>query len=444
MEDENRDVGYVPMDPCGPMLPPKPPFSASVREIATALLTLILAFCYTGILEENWAPWLGVFTAAFVLLVEFLCYGLVRPKESWVWLGTLLLIVITLIFPCISISKAAGFAVTERVWDNAQDLLFLHAFAIYWVLSRSGRLAGGESGRLLPLDALNGAVVFPFRHFFLKIRSIFYGIKTKVRKKDSARPAQIAGIVIAVLAALWLFATAARLLGEADEGFSSMIGRFTDLFRIDWDGDLIVRIILSLPVGAYLFGLMAGTLREDPDALRESGSRTLDFVAKLRVVSEKLWIVVLALFSALYLVFFFLQGSYLFGAFTRTLPEGFVVAQYARQGFFELCKVMAVNFALLWCVTRSSLPSVRESRLLRIMCAAMLAESMLFAVIALSKLALYIDCFGFTPLRLQSSWLVCVLFAGAAAALVTLLTEKKTFRCWMIFSAVTLALLHLY
>ena len=141
------------------------------------------------------------------------------------------------------------------------------------------------------------------------------------------------------------------------------------------------------------------------------------------------------------LVFFAVQSRYLFGAFTRTLPEGFIVSRYAREGFFELCKVMAVNFALLWLVTRMSRVPVRENRPARILCLILLAESMLFAVVAFSKLALYIDCFGFTPLRLQSSWLVIVLFVGCLAAGRTLLTGKKSFRPWLIFSCVTLSLL---
>ena len=111
-------------------------------------------------------------------------------------------------------------------------------------------------------------------------------------------------------------------------------------------------------------------------------------------------------FCAVYLLFFTVQGSYLFGAFRHRLPVGFTVAQYARQGFFQLCMVMGVNFLLLWLVTHSSRALNRPGR---IMCTVLLEQSILLAVTALSKLALYIACFGFTPLRLQSSWLVCVL-----------------------------------
>ena len=131
----------------------------------------------------------------------------------------------------------------------------------------------------------------------------------------------------------------------------------------------------------------------------------------------------------------------MFGAFTRTLPVDFTVAEYARQGFFELCRVMALNFVLLWLVTRMSKPPVSERKVSLALCVTLLAESILFAVIALSKLALYIDCFGFTPLRLQSTWLALVLLAGCAAALYSLITGRRSCRAWMIFGAVTLSAL---
>ena len=120
------------------------------------------------------------------------------------------------------------------------------------------------------------------------------------------------------------------------------------------------------------------------------------------------------------------------------------MAQYAREGFFELCRVMAINFSLLYLVSRSSARPLREDRVQRIAATLLIAAGMVFAVIAMSKLVLYIMCFGFTPKRLQSSWLVLLLFMGCAACLYSLWTGKKSFKYWMMYGAVSLALLHLY
>ncbi|MBR3294173.1 MAG: hypothetical protein IKI69_07145 [Oscillospiraceae bacterium] len=49
-----------------------------------------------------------------------------------------------------------------------------------------------------------------------------------------------------------------------------------------------------------------------------------------------------------------------------------------------------------------------------------------------------------TPKRLQSLWLICVLACGCICAIVHLITEKKVFRTWMFFSAISLAVLSFY
>ncbi|MCQ2419924.1 MAG: DUF4173 domain-containing protein [Clostridia bacterium] len=441
MENERKDAEIGTPDIFAPFSEEKPVFSANIKEIIAALAMYVLAWCYLG---SPWPQWLAVFTAGFIALTEYLHWNTRRSAESWIWLGCMAVILASILLPELSISRLLGSAQTERVWDLGISEFFLHLYAVYGVLCRSGRLGGENSSRLLPLDALHGFIIFPFKHFFLRIRSVFFGLKQLSPRKKAVNPGQIVIIIAAVLAAIGLFGLAVDLLGQADSSFFDLTDRFVSFFRIKWDPELLIRFFLSLPIGAYLFGLLAGSAREDSAQLQARGERTLQAFDTIRRVPLGIWIAVLAAFSALYAVFFFLQGSYLFGAFTRTLPEGFIVSEYARQGFFELCKVMAVNFALLWCVTRSASQPARKHSALLIMCVVLLAESMLFAVIAFSKLALYIDCFGFTPLRLQSSWLVCVLFTGCICTLIHLLSNRKTFRFLLIFSGVSLAFLHLF
>lgn len=229
--------------------------------------------------------------------------------------------------------------------------------------------------------------------------------------------------MLAAFAALVLLVLAMTQLSAADDTFGELIDDLRLTLTLDLDETWFYRLLASLPVGAYVFGLLAGLGRRTPEDMRGRGAAVMDRLPKLRTVPAGIWAAALGLFSALYLVFFFVQGRYLFGAFTRTLPESFTVAEYARQGFFELCRVMAINFTLFWLVTRTAR---QEQKLIRWMAAALLVQSMLFAVIAISKLALYIDCFGLTPLRVQSTWLVCVLLLGCVCALYTHLTGKKS------------------
>lgn len=265
-------------------------------------------------------------------------------------------------------------------------------------------------------------------------------------KARAGQKGTIPGSIAAALLGAALLYWATCSLAAADSGFEKLAAGVLAFLRPSDPAllsSILGRIALSLPVGAWLYGLLVGALRTAPGTLRGERRRMEEAGKKLRVVPDKIWAVLAAAFIAVYAQFFLLQGSYLFGAFFRRLPEGFIVSEYARRGFFELCRVMAINFALLWLMTRTGRTAMEKYRAGKILCTLLLISSMLFAAVAFSKLALYISCFGFTPKRLQSSWLVSVLFVGCAAAMVSLWTGKKTFRAWMMFSAVTLTLLHL-
>lgn len=423
LEAENAAGGVA-----APVLEENAPFSPTRREIIAAFLLYIGAYIYMGGLK-SWR--LAVFVILFIALTELLNRGKPRSWESWIWLGCTTVITLSLL-----LERAA-------VWEDF-SLLFLHIFAVWWALSRSGGLLAGESGHLLPFDAMNGFALFPFRNFFLRIKTVCYALKGPFRGKKKSKPETVVWTIGALAAAGLLFWLVLRLLVDADKGFAELISHWLlDLdFRID--GEIWLKFLFSLPVGAWLFGLLAGNARAEKEKLRLRGQRINDALNRLGKVPNLVWTLLTALFCLLYLLFFVVQARYLFGAFTRSLPEGFIVSEYARQGFFELCKVMAANFVLLWLVTRLSAKPLRENRAETLLCVILLLESMLFAVIAFSKLMLYISCFGFTPRRLQSSWLVCVLFFGCLCAGYSLLCGKKSFRAWMIFGAVSMALLHLY
>ena len=418
------------------LAPAKPPFSAGRKEVLLAFGMYVLAYVYLG--SGWWA--LPLFAAGFIAAGEYLYRDVKRPWESWVWLACVVVIAGCItwrsLHPNQYDSRLDVQVMQEYAIPSSLAFLALHILAVYWLLCRSGRLTGGESGHLLPLDALYAFVLVPFKNFFLRIRCVLFALKPKQERKVNA--GAVAAAVLAAVVVLVLLVMAMTQLSAADDTFSSLLEGLRDALTLDLDQVWFYRFLLSLPVGAYVFGLLAGLGRETPETMRKHGASAETALPKLRVVPEAVWLAALGVFSVLYLAFFFVQGRYLFGAFTRTLPESFTVAEYARQGFFELCRVMAINFTLFWLVSRTAR---RESGAVRWMAAALLIESMLFAVVALSKLALYIDCFGFTPKRLQSTWLVCVLLFGSACALYTHLTGRKSMRIWMIFGAVTLALL---
>lgn len=398
------------------------PFRSDRAEKLALPLSFVLGYLYVVLFWYTSAAQtqhllLTAFTVLFCTGTELLFRCEKASAESLVWLVCLLTVLASI--------------VTERcrVWGG-WSILFLHGFAVYWLLARANRLSEGQSGRLFALDLLRGFLTTPFSNFFLRIRVMLDTLRTRRRSNWA--------VGIAAVLALALLVAAVNLLSAADHAFAAMTAGLRQLLRIRRLPEIGERLLFSLPVGAYLFGLALGTRRVKKASLQARTARLDGTLVRLRRVPEMVWCVLTGCFCAVYLLFFTVQGSYLFGAFRHRLPDGFTVAQYARQGFFQLCMVMGVNFLLLWLVTRSSRTLTHPGR---IMCTALLVQSILLAVTALSKLTLYISCFGFTPLRLQSSWLVCVLLAGCAAWLVSLWTARRTCRAWLLFSGSTLALL---
>ena len=130
-------------------------FSATAKERLLALLSYPAAFLYVcAILAEGKTIRIlfAVFTLVFCLGVEYAHRTVRAGWERWVWLGCMAL--------CIIYPLWGG----DEVWDGWSSL-FAHGFAIYYVLCRANVLLEGRTSHLLPLDALWGAVVFPFSRF---------------------------------------------------------------------------------------------------------------------------------------------------------------------------------------------------------------------------------------------------------------------------------------
>ncbi len=411
------------------------PFIVSGAEIIFSLLSYIAAYCYVHLFFNDIGKWTDaadpvwravpviVFAVAAVLILN---RKKKAPAESWFWLACLLAVTGAFIFRI------------YFVWNEAQLFLFIHGLIVWWTLSRSETFLEGGSGHFLPMDGINGFFVIPFRYFFLRIRSWIKGAG-KALAQSKGRRQNIWWIAGALVLSLLLFFGAVRLLSQADSRFAEYLKGLTDWLRID--PEVLGYIVFSLPAGAYIYGLIGGSARMEKDLLIRQKSALERFLRAIRRVPAVFWAVIILLFSVLYIAFFCLQAGYFLGAFTHTLPEDYIVSQYAREGFFELCRVMALNFALLWLVTRMNDADSKNSRLLKMSCLLLLIESLLFSVIAASKIALYVSDFGWTPKRVQSLWLAAVLAAACIAWAINLLDGRKTMKPWLMFSAGTLCAL---
>ncbi len=415
-------------------------FDTTLAEKIVAWLTIPLCYCYVTAYYELPEVAAKIWITVFVL--GFLAFGIAlhrkerRRIESFLWIGIeLILLAVYLFGPLPFPWWAEPYTASSRVWEDWHLVLFLHLFAVYWLLSRSNRLAEGETSHMFVWDGITGFFVLPFKNIYLLITTVISTFKRN-KKKDKKRVGlAILFSLIAVSIGLVLLITALRLLGQADRNFADVLTKIDEFLRFRLDWAVVWRLFLAVHVGTYVYGMLGGSFREEKERFVHRGDLVKRFVEKLRAIPDGVWIGIVAVFTVFYVIFFAVQGSYLFGAFAGTLPEGFSYSTYAREGFFELCRVVLVNFALLWLTFRTCR---KKSTALKIAGTVLVLETILFDAVAFAKLFMYIHEYAFTPLRLQSAWLVTVLGAACICILISILTRKKTAKLWFIFSTVTL------
>ena len=213
----------------------------------------------------------------------------------------------------------------------------------------------------------------------------------KSRKKD------IRYIFLGIVMAVPILLIVLPLLSSADEGFQRILQNSGVYIQEHFLYNL-ARMILALPVAAYLFGSIYGGIHKrntdniDKESLRET-SRAVRIVPNTAITTAMLIV------CAIYLLFIGLQGKYLFSAFAGIRPENFTYAEYARRGFFELCQTAALNLVLLLGANTFSRKGKEGSAVLRWLNVLLSVLTLLLILTAMSKMVLYIAAFGFTIKR---------------------------------------------
>ncbi len=353
-------------------------------------------------------------------------------RESWFWMGCTVLISLCIGFGRCRASEPLAF-------------LALHGFAAYWVVCRAGLLTDRITGPMLPLDAVAAGILAPFGNFFLRIKTLSANLRQQLSEGHPVKWQSWAVSAAVLIIALPILILAASLLGQADAVFGAVWDKLTGWLKLELSVDFLdflFYLILSLPVGAYLWGLV-GSCQERREAWF-SGSRVRFQAEKLRKIPSAAIVVVLCGFVILYLLFFGVQAGHLFGAFYGNVPGSLTAAQYAREGFFQLCAVMSINFGLLAFAARCSQVLLRQHGFLKSFSMVLLIQSLLLATTAAARLWLYITRFGFTPKRLLGSWAVIVLAVGCVLAMADILHPRKVIGKWILFAAAAFSLLCIY
>ncbi|WP_089610291.1 DUF4153 domain-containing protein [Dehalobacterium formicoaceticum] len=336
----------------------------------------------------SWEGWgVTAFTLGYSAVVTryFLKKGIHITRAGWFWLAVVVLT-----------------GVSFSLWSNKglepwrSICLFLSA--VYWVINVTGLPLLGKTSNWLILDGINGLFVIPFRNFGCQYQSIAF-----LGRDRRAEGRKIFSIVLGLLLTLIVVSMVLPLLMKADSGgFAKITGGVTAYFYgMGQDlAQLIFHGILAIPVAAYLFGLVAGSAHKRGwDAFQVEGVEQA--LSALRVLPLATVYTLLGLLCTLYVVFLGSQAPYFFSPFVGERPEGWqVYSEYARSGFFELCRIAAINLSVLAGANIFSKKTGRGGLVLKVLNSLLAVLTLVLIATALSKMAMYIGAYGLSVRRL--------------------------------------------
>lgn len=279
---------------------------------------------------------------------------------------------------------------------------YLYALVVYgyYVYASAGATAQTRLSDLIVMDFIKALFVMPFRSIDALFRGMFSG-KAKNGGKFLLK------LVVGVLIAALLTAAAIALLSY-DRDFMDLIRRMFD-FNFGDVFSHIVSLCFAVPIGMYLFGIfISSTDRKGEDYLNPEIYQ--EKLQKLRVAPTLTVLASVLPLLFIYVVFFISQWKYYVSGFTGVLPEGFSYAQYAREGFFQLCILSFINLTVILAVV---LLMRRTAKCAFVILKATTVVFSLFTLLlistAVAKMVMYIDCYGLTHKRVYATWLMGVL-----------------------------------
>jgi thiamine transporter ThiT len=313
----------------------KAPFVPDRKDSYFALFAFVLGFLFARWVLFAWQGW-GVTLFTLVFCGSVILYTMKKEvqitKAAWFWLAVVILI-----------------GISFGLWSNnglaPWHGLLLFCSAVYWILSANGLLVLGQTSNLFLLDGYNALFVIPFSNFGCQYQGLAF-LKNNRLGRGKTFFHVVLGLFLTFIVALMVL----PLLLEADSGgFTQLIKGILEGFRgIGQDfWETFWQAILAIPIAAYIFALVAGSTHKRGTDLFDQES-TIKSISGLRILPLTTVYILMSSLTILYFVFIGSQLPYFFSAFAGQRPEGWqIYSEYARSGFFELCRIAVINLLVL-------------------------------------------------------------------------------------------------
>ena len=387
-------------------------YSFSKKETAMAFVAIALGF---GFIKLTAAPFwtdsrMGLGTTMFLLGI--LIFSIIYPEKCSKFT----------LKRCFRIALCIAFSVNVFISSNLLIQFLDTVFVLLIIAYDSLAVSGGrfeKIRRMLPADMFSALVILPFHDY----GSCHNAVKSAAgnSKAGSGVKNALLGLAIAIPSTV----VVCGLLMSADLGFADIVmsflgNGFTRSFVF------VFQLIISLPVGYYIYGLCRSSDKKYAEE-QINDDRCLNTVRSVRFLPSAAGFFSALPVCVLYMIFFFSQLTYYMSSFFSKLPSDMdSYSSYARRGFFELCFVSLINLAIIICLNlfcKYREDGKRPASLKIITCILSIFTILLIAT-AVSKMAMYINVYGLTPLRVYTTWFMILLAVVFAGIFLTMLSSK--------------------
>lgn len=221
-------------------------------------------------------------------------------------------------------------------------------------------------------------------------------------KKDRTTVYILLGIVISVPLLLMVVS----LLSSADVVFRQITDKFFRNFQFTNIMNVVVRVVFLFSASYLLLAYLSRKAIREEVLERKNGEPILA-------------ITITSLLSAVYLLFSGIQIIYLFLG-QMQLPEGYTYAEYAREGFFQLLAVSALNLIIVLVV----MSFFKENKVLKVILTIMSLCTFVMIASSALRMIIYIRYYYLTFLRILVLWGLALLFLLFVGVIVSIYREK--------------------
>lgn len=364
----------------------------TIPECVFAWLSLAAAYLFWRFFPASEAP-LGCFLLVLMIFVSTAVISKIKGAR----------------FHAVPVSVGISAIVISAsliICANSFMYFFAYCYVIaaycYFVFALNGNVTKKGFNDLILVDFIKALFILPFCSFGYLFRGLF---SRGNRKNGKAILKILLGIAIALIPTGIVIS-----LLSYDEGFRTILNQvfrfkftFSDILKI------IMRLSLAIPTGMYIYGLfISATDNKCSRVLTEDICNRVSQKVKILPAATALTAVI-PLF-VIYIIFFISQWNYYISGFTGNLPDGLSYAEYAREGFFQLCAVSVINLIIIIiAMIFMQQKNTFGKGMLKAISVTYSIITLILISTALSKMLMYIDYYGLTQKRVYSTWFMIVL-----------------------------------